>query len=108
MTAINITAPARKDIDRLLALSLKSFGETASDRYRSLVLRGLITIRDDPKGPKVRTLNLARQDVLSLHLRSIQSQVRRPRHRLIYTVDNETVIVLRVLHDRMDLNAAFS
>ena len=106
MTAIRIAAPARRDIERLLAVSRASFGEEAAERYRSLILRGLAMVRDDPKGAKSRPLRLARPGVLSLHLRAVPSPVRRPRHRLIYIVDDQTVVVLRVVHDRMDLQAA--
>lgn len=107
MKAITIASPARRDIDRLLASSRQSFGEAAADRYRTLIFRGLMMIRDDPEGPKAHPLKVARAGVLSLHLKAVQSQVRRPRHRLVYIVKDQTIIVLRVLHDRMDLDAAF-
>lgn len=106
MRSINITAPARKDIERLLAASRASFGDEAAERYRSLLLRGLAMIRDDPNGPNTRPLKVARPGVLSLHLRAVPSPVRKPRHRLVYVVDDQTVAVLRVIHDRMDLQAA--
>lgn len=106
MTTIRITAPARRDIERLLAVSRSTFGEEAAERYRSLILRGLVMVRDDPRGAKSRPLRLAQPGVLSLHLRAVPSPVRRPRHRLIYIVDDQTVVALRVIHDRMDLQAA--
>lgn len=107
MKTIIIASPARRDIDRLLVSSRKSFGEAAADRYRSLILRGLMMIRDAPSGPKAHPLKITRPGVLSLHLRAVPSQVRRPRHQLVYTVKSQTVVVLRVLHDRMDIDAAF-
>lgn len=106
MKAIIIASPARRDIDRLLASSRKAFGEAAADRYRSLILRGMM-IRDEPTGAKTHPLKVARPGIFSLHLRAIESQVRRPRHRLIYIVKDQTVVVLRVLHDRMDIDTAF-
>ncbi|WP_395943254.1 type II toxin-antitoxin system RelE/ParE family toxin [Brevundimonas sp.] len=106
MNKILITAPARRDIERLLVKSRRSFGETAEDRYRSLVLRALTAVRDDPYGPNTRPMALARPGIRSLHLRSLPSAVSKPRHRLTYIVDAQTVIVLRVLHDRMDFRAA--
>jgi plasmid stabilization system protein ParE len=107
LKAIIIASPARRDIDRLLASSRKAFGEAAADRYRSLILRGLMMIRDEPTGAKTHPLKVARPGIFSLHLRAIESQVRRPRHRLIHTVKDQTVVVLRALHDRMDIDTAF-
>ncbi len=63
-------------------------------------------IRNDPNGPKTHRLSVAHPGVYSLHLRAVQSTVRQPRHRLVYVVNDQTVVVLRVLHDRMDLNSA--
>lgn len=106
MNTLRITAPARRDVERLLVASRRSFGEAAEDRYRGLVLRGLTMIRDDPFGANTRPLALTRPGVRTLHLRNLPSTVGKPRHRLVYIIEGQTVIVLRVLHDRMDLQAA--
>lgn len=107
MNRIDVTAPARHDIDQILRVSRTSFGEEAAERYRSLLLRGLIIVRDAPDGPLTTSLGHLRPGVRSLHLRAVKSPVRTPRHRLVYGRRGDTVIVLRVVHDRMDLERAF-
>lgn len=104
-----ISAPARHDIAGTLDWSRENFGADARRRYERLIARGLaaITVAQDPPGS--RRLDAAGVDVRVYHLRNSRRTtggllVREPRHFLVYErPEPRLIVVLRLLHDAMDL-----
>lgn len=108
MAAYRLTQPARSDIVRVLTWSQDRFGIQARMRYRALIDAAINDIAVEPTrvgsterpelGDGVRTwhLRLSRD-------RSSAEPVHQPRHFLIYKLDQDVVVIGRVLHDIMDL-----
>jgi toxin ParE1/3/4 len=113
MPHVRLTAPARHDIARLLDWSAENFGAAGRRRYQLLINTALRAIAADPNRAGSRDeprIGLGRR---IYHLRHSRERakgpdgaVRLPRHNLIYRVleTADVVIVLRVLHDAMDLS----
>lgn len=108
MRQIRLSEAAQQDITEVLARSEEMFGPGARERYEALIaaaLRGALsddgesgsTLRPE-LGPGVRTWHLARSRAASRG-----GMVRHPRHLLLYRLDDEAMLVARVLHDSMDL-----
>ena len=102
---LRITGPARRDIDAAIIWSLGKFGADARDRYRELISLALNAIASGAaRGATVRP-ELG-DGVVLYHLRHARGElaiVQSPRHFLVYRFDGETAIILRMLHDAMDL-----
>jgi toxin ParE1/3/4 len=102
---LRITGPARRDIAAVLATSLETFGKDARDRYRELIERGLADIaagnmRSSSTRPELGA------DVTLSHLRHARGEpaiIRSPRHFLVFRLEGETAVILRLLYNAMDL-----
>ena len=110
MARYRLSAAAQADLVSILAWIHGRFGEAARKRYVALVVAALRDISTQPD----RTGSIARQELgqgvrsWRLHMsrehgRTQAGVVRRPRHFLIYRVENGLVVIARVLHDAMDL-----
>ena len=106
ITRYRITEAAQQDIIEILTWTHAQFGVQARERYEALIAAG---IRDASAPGSSGT---PRPDlgpgVLSWHLRRSRHNttgdaVQRPRHFLIYRMDDDTVVIGRVLHDAMEL-----
>jgi len=111
--ALGLTETARADIVAILRWSLETFGFRARARYAALIATTLEDLRKDPNGfgslertelqAGLRTyrLRLCRGRAGLLH-----GVVTAPRHFLAYRLEGpDHVLVLRVLHDAMELAA---
>lgn len=104
-----VAEPARRDITRVLEWSRERYGAAARRRYERLITRALvaITAARDPVGS--RSLDEVATGVRIYHLRNSRRErsslrVAAPRHLLVYErPEPDLVIVLRLLHDAMDL-----
>jgi plasmid stabilization system protein ParE len=102
---------AAADIDDLLFQSASRFGEGAADRYRQLVDYALVALLANPKPLATRSLPEMSSALFLYHLRHARNlpppgaRVRSPRHIVAYTFDADTLRVLRLLHDSMDVAA---
>jgi toxin ParE1/3/4 len=108
---VRLSVLAEADIERILDWSFERFGSLAAERYRKLIDVALHDLAADPQRPGVRQ----RDDVGARHrtyhllhsrdrARTSRGVVGRPRHLLVFRqVDADTIIVLRVLHDSMDI-----
>lgn len=110
MRRLELTLSAQADLAAIFDTSFASFGAQARRRYEAIIEAALgdlladslcVGSLDRPElGPKVRTY----------HLRYCRGWGKRkaglvgnPRHLLAYEFDDERVLVLRVLHDAMEL-----
>ncbi|MCC5872009.1 MAG: type II toxin-antitoxin system RelE/ParE family toxin [Gammaproteobacteria bacterium] len=110
MMLYRLSAAARGDIVDILARTHERFGDLAAKRYEILIITALRDIAAEPDRPGSRHRPELGQGVRSWHLvlsrdraRRESGMVRRPRHFLIYRVDDDRVDVGRVLHDAMEL-----
>lgn len=109
MMNVRLARAAAVDIEILLSRSEAEFGTDARQRYQRLVRCALgllgshaagVAHRDDLQ-PNLHTFHLA----LARRKARLQGPtVSRPRHFLVWRfADEETIEVVRVLHDAMDL-----
>lgn len=110
MVRYRLSGPAKADIVKSLAWTERQFGEAARVCYANLIAAALHDVSSQPD----RVGNALRPElgegVRSWHLklsreraRAVAGIVRRPRHFLIYRIEDELVVVGRVLHDAMEL-----
>jgi toxin ParE1/3/4 len=103
-----ISRAAEADIVDILAWSQDQFGEQARQRYGKLIAAAIRDIAKDPTRSGSAERPELGNSVRSWHLRGSRYHtagdvVRRPRHFLIYRVENDILVVGRVLHDAMEL-----
>jgi toxin ParE1/3/4 len=110
MAVYRLSAAAQADLIEILVWTHEQFGESARERYETLIVAALRDISAQPD----RAGSVARPElgdgVRSWHLRSSRERarmatgiVRRPRHFLIYRMESDLVVVGRLLHDAMEL-----
>ncbi len=109
MNRLRVTAPAERDITRLLDHSEWRFGRAARRRYERLLMAALADITRDPDRIGSRTLPELGGARL-FHMNRSRSpadadmRVGSARHVIFYKfVEPDQVVVLHVLHDAMDL-----
>ena len=94
-------------MDAILERSFWDFGEAAALRYKNLIRQSLRDIVADPE----RIGSFSRSDVVqggrTYHLqfsrhRVVGGRVKAPRHLLLYRRVENTLEVIRILHDAQD------
>lgn len=106
MGRARITRSARRDLARILAWSEDRFGSDAARRYEMLPGAAITDIATEPTRLGAKDRPELGAGVQSWHLRLSRERVtpphvHKPRHTIFYVVDQDTVIILRVLHDSM-------
>lgn len=106
--ALTLAGPARTDLREIRAYTLETFGRAAADAYDALLRQAFKDIREDPyrPGSKARPEigETARSFHSSLSRKRASSDVKTPRHFVLYFLPREDeVIVSRVLHEARDL-----
>ena len=110
MRRIAFAEPALADIDGIIETSVRDFGVPAAIRYQDLIAAGVSAVASDDNDPGIRR-SPETNGVLWYHLRSAKThlprsgRVARPRHIILFRVQEDVIMVLRVLHDAMDLSA---
>src|ERR1044072_137397 len=85
---LQVSGPGQKDIDDILAYTLENCGERQRAIYKAKIDNALEVIENDPyKG---------RKTVPGMHMVKVE------KHRIFSRVEHETIIVVRILHQRMD------
>jgi len=102
-----LSAVAISDIDSILRWSASHFGQAAQRRYATLITAAIRDVARDPFGLGARSRPELGDGVYSRHLRLSRDHVTgepvlAPRHYLIYRVDDDVLVIGRVLHDSMD------
>ena len=102
--------PATEDVVAILALTEREFGEQARLRYQNLLRVSARELRADPARFGVVHRPELFDGARTFHLRHCREsaakegeKVKRPRHLYLFRVAGQTVEIVRVLHDRMDL-----
>lgn len=110
MRRIALTDPAIADIDAIIESSVRDFGPAAAVRYEKLIGVALTAIAVDDKDVAIRH-SPETNGIRWYHLRSAKALVppnegvSNPRHILLFRLQADMIVVLRVLHDAMDLSA---
>jgi len=108
-----LTEAARDDMAAILRASAEAFGTRARERYAALPATGLSDLRSDPTRPGSADRPELGAGVRTYHLRHCRSRagaggakVGSPRRLIAYRTEGaDRVVVLRVLHDAMELAA---
>lgn len=110
MARYRLSAAAQADIIHVLTWTHEHFGEAARKRYEVLIVAALRDVSNDPGRPGSLEHPELGEGVRSWHLRSSRERartrggiVRRPRHFLIYRIEDRVIVVGRLLHDAMEL-----
>jgi len=99
---LRILDDAVKDIEDVLAATLREFGESQYETYKSLIRQALELIATDPRGPRVRARPEIHEQARTLHLARIGSPARH--FFLLRIADDDIVEIARLLHDRMEVS----
>jgi toxin ParE1/3/4 len=101
---------ARKDIKDVLKWSLENFGQEATERYQQLISVALSEIAADPALDHSDEVRGLQTGIRLYHLRHCRSRaavegqmVKNPRHIIAYLVRDADTVIVRVLHDRMEI-----
>lgn len=103
-----LTHAAQDDIVGIIAWSLDGFGGEAGQRYQALITAAIQEAASRPDDLARTPRPELGEGVFTWHLSQSRGAspgglVRRPRHFLIGEQPGEVLIIIRVLHDAMDL-----
>ncbi len=105
---LRIRKSARRDLIDIYAHTLQRFGDSGRRRYRALIEAALDDLRTDPARNGVRRFDeRCALYPIRFSRRRVEgaAKVSNARHLLAFRVEGDVLIVLRVLHDAMDLDA---
>lgn len=92
-----LTDPARDDIRAILRHTAEAFGEAQRGIYRAKIRAAVARLGEGPTVPGSAALRLGAPGLWRLKLQ------RPARHFLIYRTAGSRILVLRLLHDAMDI-----
>jgi len=105
---IVVSPQAGRDVTDILRTSKAGFGAEAMTRYRRLIQWAFDDLAADPSRIGTRSLSEELPEIRLYHIRhsrrrdAVTTRVASPRHVVAFTVKDESVEILRVLHDTMD------
>lgn len=105
MAKVRLSGPADADARALLAVSREHVGTAGEARYAAVLAAATRMIAADPDGPNTRDRPELGPGVRCLHTRRARGAggVRAPVHVIYFrTEPSGTIVVLRILHERMD------
>lgn len=110
MLVYRLSEDAEEELVGLLGWSEFHFGEDAAVRYETLVSRAIRDLAEDPVRPGSKLRPDLGPELYVYHLSHSRKRaetptgiVQRPRHFIVYRFDAETLFIVRILHDAMDL-----
>jgi plasmid stabilization system protein ParE len=107
MRKARLKPEARADIRDLLKRSRRIFGPRAKHEYKLLIDRAVDLLCTDPHRASVQHRVDLRATPYTFHVRHARTRGAAPkqaRHIIIFTYDDATLTILRVLHDSMDIS----
>lgn len=110
MAQYRFSAAAQADLVDILEWSQEHYGASARTRYQALIARAVRDIAAQPHRAGSAQRSELGEGVRSWHLRLSRERARtaigivqRPRHFLVYRIQDEQLIIGRVLHEAMEL-----
>lgn len=110
MARYRLSPQAELDIEVILKWTQDEFGDRARRRYEALLARAIADVAEAPDRAGSRDRPEIAVQARTYHLRQSRDRVKkaigrvqRPRHFLLYRVEDGSVEIGRVLHDGMDL-----
>ena len=99
--SLRILDHAAQDIEAVLTVTWRSFGEVQYEAYRRLIHDALVEIATDPCGARVRARPEIHEQARTLHIGRIGKPAR---HFFLFRIAEDNVVeVARLLHDRMEI-----
>ena len=115
MHVLRVSHYAAEDMESILRWTMEQFGEPARLRYEALLDQALVDIASDPFRAGSAARPLVGANVRVYHISGSkrrsggsQSRVKQPRHLFLYEIVDTTVRIVRVLHERMDIERHLS
>ena len=107
MSRYRLTEAADQDIDAILRETTRLFGPRQRHRYAEIIRIGIEMVASEPDRPGSRPRLEIRTEIRSFHLELAAGRSGAAAHQLFYVRHrfddgDEGVIVLRVLHEKMD------
>ena len=101
---------ARQDLKTILKWSVEHFGVASLDRYKTLLAVAIAEIHADPQLLHSYEEPGLQAGIRLYHIRhsrkraAVQDQiVGSPRHIVVYRVLNDDTVIVRILHDQMEI-----
>ena len=108
MRRLRVAARAAADRRNALRASRSMFGRSAAQAYAALIRRAYTLLSENPQRPGVHRPDGLSESVHLFHLRHARTRAtppKQPRHIVVFTYDDTTLTILRLLHDSMDIAA---
>ena len=106
MRRIERNPGVRTDIKGIREHSRRLFGPGAQIAYGKLMKRAFELLAHDPRRPGVQQREGMQENVFLFHLRHARARgqaPKLPRHFIVFTFDDASLTILRVLLDSMDV-----
>lgn len=103
---IQLSKTAQSDIQSVLRYSLENFGHSTMKKYQSLIAQAIDDIAETPNRLGVKSVS-GHNDYYQYHLKMSRrnvsgQQIANPSHCIIFRwQDNDTLAIIRLLHERM-------
>jgi len=107
MSRYRLSDAADKDIEEILRETTRSFGTRQRRRYAEIIRLGIVMVAAEPERPGSKSRSDIRPGAYSFHLELAAGRIGAASHYLYYRKHTfgdgeEGVLILRVLHERMD------
>jgi toxin ParE1/3/4 len=101
---VRISAGAKADFRAILATSLERWGEDGRVRYRSLLIAAMNELGADPERLMSKDCSELLPELRSFHVRHVGRDhgVKMPVHVIYYRRARSSIVIVRVLHERME------
>ncbi|MFT3777091.1 MAG: type II toxin-antitoxin system RelE/ParE family toxin [Ottowia sp.] len=97
------TQPARQDRTAIIRWTIKHFGPDQAGTYAETIALALAALRNGPDSVGIKKRDDLGNGIHTLH---VACNERKGRHFIVFRIgDPQTIDVLRLLHDSMDLAA---
>lgn len=106
MRRLVVEPAADADVRDLRKTSHRNFGPISARRYQALLRAAYRMLREDPIRPSVQHRADLRSAPYFFHIRHARARGASPkqaRHIIVFTYDETTLTILRVLHESMDI-----
>ena len=106
MRRLVVEPTADADVRKLRKTSHRNFGPNSARRYQALLRAAYRLLCENPERPSVQRREDLPRAPHTFHLRHARTRGAPPkqaRHIIVFTFDDATLTILRVLHDSMDV-----